>query len=44
MRGKEHLYKYETADSESFMEKHPEENQDGQPVVFDAKVTGIYRD
>ena len=43
-RGQEHLYKYETADSESFMAKHQEENHDDRPAVFDAKVTGMYRD
>ena len=43
-RGKEHTYKYETEDTESFMAKHQEEIHNCQPADFDAKVTGMYKD
>ena len=43
-RGKEHIYKYETAHSDSFMQKHQQEVHDCQPAVFNTKVTGGFRD
>ena len=43
-RGKEHIYKYQSSNSESFMLQHQEEKHNCQPAVFNAKVTGSYRD
>ena len=43
-RGKEHLYKYEKKDSDSFMATHQAEEHQQQPAEFTAKVTGSYRD
>ena len=43
-RGVEHDRKFETKDRESFMIKHQTEKHDGQPVTFEGKVTGSFRD
>ena len=43
-RGKEHAYKYEKKDEDSFMATHQAEAHMQQPAQFTAKVTGNYRD
>jgi hypothetical protein len=43
-RGKEHVYKYSTAHTDSFMWKHQREVHDSQPAAFNTRVTGSFRD
>ena len=41
-RGVEHMYKYRTNHSDSFMARHQEEHHSSQPADFTAKVMGKY--
>ena len=43
-RAKEHINKNQSNNGKSYMKKHQEEKHSSQPAVFDAKVTGSYKD
>ena len=43
-RGKEHMYKYNSANPDSFMWKHQQEVHDCLQAAFNTRVTGSFRD